>query len=124
MSSRAVRRPYPDVSPPDTMLIRWRIGKTSFVTSWPATYASPDVGRRRVARILMSVVLPAPLGAGGGGSAPPRPRGRAAGGGGGGGGRFLWGPPSPPRGGAGGAPRPPPGVSAGPRGGPRRPPRP
>src|SRR6058998_923736 len=51
-----------DVSPPDTILIRWRIGNGSFATSWPATNAWPDVGRRRVARILISVVLPAPFG--------------------------------------------------------------
>src|SRR6266571_277012 len=62
MFSRAVSRPYPDVSPPETMLIRWRIGNGSFATSWPATNACPAVGRSRVARILMSVVLPAPFG--------------------------------------------------------------
>src|SRR6266581_3744163 len=62
MFSRAVSRPYPDVSPPETMLIRWRIGNGSFVTSLPATNAFPEVGRRSVARILMSVVFPAPFG--------------------------------------------------------------
>src|SRR6266487_4703057 len=62
MFSRAVSRPYPDVSPPETMLIRWRIGNGSFATSWPATNACPAVGSSRVARILMSVVLPAPFG--------------------------------------------------------------
>src|SRR2546426_4017710 len=72
MFSRAVRRPYPEVSPPDTMLIRWRIGNGSFVTSWPATSACPDVGRRSVARILMSVVLPAPLGPRSPNSSPSR----------------------------------------------------
>src|SRR5881628_2464461 len=44
------------------MLIRWRIGNGSFVTSLPATNAFPEVGRRSVARILMSVVFPAPFG--------------------------------------------------------------
>src|SRR5207244_597476 len=39
------------------MLIRWRIGNGSFVTSLPATKAIPDVGRRSVARIWMSVVF-------------------------------------------------------------------
>src|SRR5216117_869125 len=62
MFSRAVRSPYPDVSPPDTMLMTWRMGKGSLVTSWPATRACPEVGSSSVARILMSVVLPAPLG--------------------------------------------------------------
>src|SRR3989304_3283182 len=67
MCSRTVRRPYPDVSPPETMLIRWRIGNGSVATSCPATRAWPDVGRRRVARILMRVVFPAPFG-------PKRPK--------------------------------------------------
>src|SRR5205814_9446388 len=62
MFSRAVRSPYPDVSPPETMLMTWRMGNGSFVTSWPATSACPDVGSSNVARILMRVVLPAPLG--------------------------------------------------------------
>src|SRR5438034_628027 len=62
MFSRAVRSPYPDVSPPETMLMTWRMGKGSLVTSWPATRACPEVGSSSVARILMRVVLPAPLG--------------------------------------------------------------
>src|SRR2546422_4880455 len=44
------------------MLIRWRIGNGSFATSLPATKAWPEVGRRRVSRILMSVAFPAPFG--------------------------------------------------------------
>src|SRR5207247_2402215 len=62
MFSRVVSSPYPLVSPPLTMLIRSRIGKGSFEMSWPATHACPDVGRRRVHRILMRVVFPAPFG--------------------------------------------------------------
>jgi len=62
MFSRVVKRPYPDVSPPVTMLIFRRIGRTSFVTSKPATFATPEVGSRSVAKILMSVVFPAPFG--------------------------------------------------------------
>src|SRR3972149_6979848 len=62
MFSRVVRRPYPLVSPPLTMLIRVRIWNASFVTSNPATFAVPEVGSRRVARILMTVVFPAPFG--------------------------------------------------------------
>src|SRR6059036_1005322 len=62
MFSRVVRRPYPLVSPPLTMLIRSRIGNGSVETSWPATHACPQVGRSRVHRILISVVFPAPFG--------------------------------------------------------------
>src|SRR3990172_2279411 len=62
MFSRAVRRPYPLVSPPLTMLIFSRIGNGSFATSYPATHAWPEVGSRRVDRILIRVVFPAPFG--------------------------------------------------------------
>src|SRR3990170_8286555 len=62
MFSRVVRSPYPLVSPPLTMLIRVRIWNASLATSNPATFAVPAVGRRRVERILITVVFPAPFG--------------------------------------------------------------
>src|SRR3990172_6969580 len=62
MFSRTVRSPYPEDSPPETMLICFRMGNGSRVTSCPATAAYPEVGRRSVARILIRVVCPAPFG--------------------------------------------------------------
>src|SRR2546427_2076606 len=62
MFAGVVSPPHPLLPPPLTMLIRSRIGNGSFEMSWPATHACPDVGRRRVHRILMRVVFPAPFG--------------------------------------------------------------
>jgi hypothetical protein len=44
------------------MFITRRMRAVSATTSKPATRAVPEVGSRRVVRILMRVVLPAPLG--------------------------------------------------------------
>ncbi len=65
-----------DVSRPSTVacwaatpMVR-RTASASRTTSWPATEAVPSVGSARVVRILMAVVLPAPL-------CPSNPRTRA-----------------------------------------------
>src|SRR4051794_31922614 len=39
----------------------WRTASASRTTSWPNTFAVPDEGARKVARIRRVVVLPAPL---------------------------------------------------------------